>query len=129
MSDDECPFDGGVIPTVPLSERQRRVSADSANTESPLDRVKNSPMGSLSFSHFAKLKSGFDDYSAMKLPALQKAISEAEQRTVTEAFVDDEKSQAACIRWMLRGLDCAKAVRKIRVDLEISAKANSNWKR
>jgi hypothetical protein len=122
MSDDDCPFDGGTIPTTPLSQHQPHRPTPAATTESVLDQIKHTPITSLGFGQFAKLKSGRDNYSAMKLPELRKSISEAELQFVSDTFTHDDKLQAACIRWMLRGLDRDKAARKIQVDLEISAK-------
>jgi hypothetical protein len=52
-----------------------------------------------------------------------------DRQTVLEAFKQDETSQASCLRWIQRGLDCKKAIRKVQTDLEISEKAISKRKR
>jgi hypothetical protein len=89
----------------------------------------STPYESLSFGDFAKLKSGRDSFSGMKMPQLQDAISEIDRRSIVAAFTHNESSQASCFRWMLRGLDSKKAIRKVQTDLEISEKAISRWQR
>ena len=83
----------------------------------------------MSYQTPAKLKSGRDVYSGMKASSLRDAISELDRSSIAEAFQQDETSQTSCLRWMLRGLDCKKAIRKVQTDLEISKKAISKWKR
>jgi hypothetical protein len=124
---DDCPFDGEV-PAVPAAARAPRVAAPKAKSESVLDEIIQTPYESLSFNDFAKLKSGRDVYSGMKAPALRDAISEVDRSSIVEAFQQDETSQTSCMRWMLRGLDCKKAIRKVQTDSEISKKAISKWK-
>jgi hypothetical protein len=49
--------------------------------------------------------------------------------TIRRSDTQNESSQASCLRWMLRGLDCKKAIRKVQTDLEISEKAITKWKK
>ena len=65
----------------------------------------------------------------MKLLELQAAVSEMQWRLVVAAFVNDEAARASCVRWMLRGLDTDKAIRKVNTDLEITEKAISKRRR
>src|SRR6266496_1242971 len=121
---EECPFDG----VVPTSPRPLSVATPSPKSESEMDRIANTPYESLSFKDFAKLKSGRDSFSRMKLLELQGAVSEMDWRLVVAAFMHDDAAQASCMRWMLRGLDCDKAIRKVQTDLEITDKAASKWR-
>ena len=121
----ECPFDG----VVPATERLIRVATPLPKSESELDRIAIAPTESLGFKDFAKLKSGRDSFSGMKLPQLQDSLSVDDWRSVVAAFMQDDSAQASCCRWILRGLDCDKAIRKVRTDLEISEKATVKWKR
>jgi len=122
---DDCPFDG----VVPFSRPKQHVATPKPKSESTLDRIVSTPGKSLRFGDFAKLKSGRDSFSGMKLPQLQDAVSVMDQRSIAEAFPQVESAQASCLRWMLRGLDCQKAIRKVQTDLEISEKAISKWKK
>jgi hypothetical protein len=122
---EDCPFDG----VVPASKRSVRVATPLPKSESELDRIANAPPESLSFKDFANLKSGRDSLSGMKLPQLQDALSGDDWRSVVAAFMQDDSAKASCCRWILRGLDCDKAIRKVRTDLEISEKATAKWKR
>jgi hypothetical protein len=124
MSDD-CPFDG----MVPVGRAKPRVAGPQPKSESALERVILTPCESLSFGDFAKLKSGRDSFSGMKLPQLQDAVSVMNQHSIAEAFAQNESSQASCLRWILRGLDSEKAIRKVQTDLEISEKATAKWKK
>jgi hypothetical protein len=122
---DDCPFDG----VVPMVRPKPRIASPRPESESALDRICSTPCESLSFGDFAKLKSGRDSYSGMKLPQLQDAVSVMDQRSIIESFPQDESAQASCLRWMLRGLDCQKAIRKVQTDLEISERASGKRKK
>lgn len=122
---DDCPFDG----VVPVSRPKQHVAIPKPKSDSALDRIISTPCESLSFGDFAKLKSGRDSFSEMKLPQLQDAVSVMDQRSIVEVFPQVESAQASCLRWMLRGLDCQRAIRKVQTDLEISEKAISKWKK
>ena len=122
---EDCPFDG----VVPATERLIRVATPLPKPESELDRIASAPPESLGFKDFAKLKSGRDSFSGMKLPQLQDALPVDDWPSVVAAFIQDESAKASCCRWILRGLDCDKAIRKVRTDMEISEKATAKWKR
>ncbi|HEY2827057.1 MAG TPA: hypothetical protein VGJ04_05595 [Pirellulales bacterium] len=121
---DDCPFDG-VIPAA----RSKPRPATPLQSETTLDRIICTPCESLSFGDFAKLKSGRDSFSKLKLPQLQDGVSVMDQRSIAETFPQNESAQASCLRWIARGLDCKKAIRKVQTDLEISEKATSRWKK
>lgn len=118
QSDDDCPFDGAI----PTGNRPAAKVAVAPESQSPLEKVCQTPIGSLSFSDFLKLKCGRDRYSQMKLPDLQSAVTESDWILGTSAFLNDEKAQASCFRWILRGLDADKAIRKVRTDFEVADK-------
>jgi hypothetical protein len=122
---DDCPFDG----TVPRGRPKARRLALQSKIDPALDKIINAPCDSLNFGDFAKLKSGRDSFSGMKLPELQDSVSVMDQRSIVETFVQNESAQASCLRWMLRGLDCQKAIRKVQTDLEISERVTARWKK
>jgi hypothetical protein len=121
-SADDCPFEG----EVPAAPRKVPVPPPEPEPEpqSDLQRICQTPLESLSFKDYLKLKSGRDRFSKISLAELQSAVSETDWIAVTSAFAD-EKVQASCCRWILRGLDVEKAIRKVRADLEIAEKAIS----
>jgi hypothetical protein len=121
---DDCPFDGEVPTGAP-----RRRPTPKLKDESVLDRVVGTACESLSFGDFAKLKSGRDSYSGMKIAQLQDAVSMMDHSSIVETFPQNESAQASCLRWMMRGLDCQKAIRKVKTDLEISQRATGKWKK
>ena len=121
---DDCPFDG----EIPTGKPKLR-PAPKPKDESVLDRVVGTACESLSFGDFAKLKSGRDSYSGMKLAQLQDAVSMLDRSSIAETFPQNESAQASCLRWMMRGLDCEKAIRKVKTDLEISQRATGKWKK
>ena len=87
------------------------------------DSLNATPMERLRFGDFLALKAGRDEFSRLKLDALRARVS-AEQREAAEAaFPDDAKLLAQALRWMLRGLHTAKAIRKVKTDAEISQQA------
>jgi hypothetical protein len=112
---DEVPFDIPPEALVPSLPRSTRVEPDL------LSQVAQTPMASLKFHDFKNLKSGRDEFSRLKLPQLRERFSAADQERIDEEF--DDKLAAQCYRWMLRGLPLDKAVRKVRVDLEVSMNA------
>ena len=119
---DECPFDGE-IPT--SAKPAPRPPAIPLQLQSDLDRIIIAPMDSLSFKDFIRLKCGRDEFSRMKLINLKTAVSHPNCLAVAAEFPDDSKAEASCLRWILRGLPAEKAIRKIRTDLEVTAKVRS----
>jgi ribonuclease HI len=88
---------------------------------SPLQVVCSTPADQLRFRDYARLKSGRDRYSKLRLADLAEMV-DAEARRLVEAEFG-EQDQAKVYRWMLRGLPVAKAVSKVQVDLEIAENA------
>jgi hypothetical protein len=85
-----------------------------------LDRMIATPMDQLRFEDFIKLKSGRDKLSNIKLDILKSTVSATDSELVATTFADDQTRQAACFRWILRGLTSDKAIRKIKTDIEIT---------
>ena len=114
---DDCPFDGEVPATRP--------PVPTPKPQSELERVINTPNGELKFGDYVKLKSGRDQFSRMKTEELHAhpAICNMEWNFIVAAFRDDFHAHESCARWMLRGLDIDKAIRKVNVDKEITDKA------
>ena len=109
------PFDIPQEALVPSLPRSGNVEPDL------LTQVAQAPMAALKFHDFKNLKSGRDEFSRLKLAQLRERFSAADREQVEEGF--DDKLAAQCYRWMLRGLPLDKAVRKVRVDLEVSMNA------
>jgi ribonuclease HI len=89
---------------------------------SPMQVVCSTPLDKLRFRDFARLKSGRDQYSKLRLPALA-ALVDPEARKLAEAEFGRDRERAKCLRWVLRGLPVAAAVCKVKVDLEITDRA------
>lgn len=90
-----------------------------------IDHVIQTPMNSLRFRDFVTLKSGRDCWSAMRLNALRELVAIDDVRQVTDEWADDEREQAKCLRWIVRGLPLDKAIRKVRTDAEVRDNAIS----
>lgn len=88
-----------------------------------IERLNQIPMSHLRFRDFLVVKSGRDQYSAMRLPTLREAVTEDVIVAVTAALPDDEPMQARCYRWVLRGLHVDKTIRKVKTDAEVSDNA------
>lgn len=65
----------------------------------------------------AALRSGRDEYSNLKLPALTQ-LKPIESAQIAE-ILPEPSDQAAAIRWVMRGLSVEHAVAKIRLDHEM----------
>ena len=90
--------------------------------------------GKARFRDFADLRSGRDRFSTVSLPQLEAAAGEEAVSAVRRlmAGVPDEDrgaELAKALRWVLRGLPAAMAVRKTEVDREISASVKQSAKR
>jgi hypothetical protein len=118
---DECPFDGEISTAAKPAARPPAIP----QSQSDLDLIIVAPMESLSFKDFVQLKCGRDEFSRMKLIDLQTSVSHPDCLAVAAEFPDDPKAEASCLRWILRGMPADKAIRKIRTDLEVTAKVRS----
>ena len=118
-TDDNCPFDGE-IPVARVS--RKHLSAVPSNI---LDKIKTLPMDRLSFGDFAKLKSGRDEFSKIKFGALFAQMNGDDRKMISDAIAR-EADQAKAMRWVLRGLTAEKAIRKVKTDLQITAKVVGN---
>lgn len=75
------------------------------------------------FRSFARLKvGGFDSFSRKRLNTLQKEAGKKASSIAKKEFPDNISRQASALRWMLRGLATDLAVRKVKVDIELSKK-------
>jgi hypothetical protein len=80
------------------------------------------------FGDFAKLKSGRDRFSVLKLADLRAAVGDAQAEEVASRMAnhrdyDRDAETAKVLRWVLRGLSVGMAVRKAAVDREVAANA------
>jgi len=115
--DDDCPFDG----ELPVARPPKPV----IQSQSEIERIANTPIESLSFKEFLQLKSGRDQFSKMTLADLKTAVPHSDCDSVSREFAGDPKAEATCLRWVLRGLPAEKAIRKVKTDAEIAARARS----
>ncbi len=77
------------------------------------------------FSEWLKLKSGRDRYSSLRGNALEELVPTEVRIAISSALTEserEEKIEPKIWRWYLRGLKPACAIKKVRVDAEISAK-------
>ncbi len=73
------------------------------------------------FRSFAQLKvGGFDSFSRKKLDTLRKEAGKKASSRAAKEFPDSTSRQASALRWMLRGLATDLAIRKVKVDIDIS---------
>lgn len=84
------------------------------------------PHSGYSFRDLARMKSGRDQYSAMRIDRLKGLIT-SEQITTVEEQLELKRYQASAYRWILRGLDTDLAIRKVKVDAEVGL--NAIWAR
>lgn len=99
---------------------KERVSAAARTVQEVEDR----PMEMLRFRDFARLRSGRDRFSAMRLPELQATVGpSAETLAALAAEFPAQADQAKVLRWMARGLSPDKAMRKVATDIEIAQNA------
>lgn len=92
-----------------------------------LDRMIATPIQNLSAPDFESLRSGRDRFSPMSLPTLEAILKrrnlQEEQDTITTAF-PHPVARAKAFRWLLRGLDAQKTIRKVNLDLDHAATAH-----
>lgn len=101
------------------------VPADAApRYKSLLERVIGEPTNNLRFADFVALKveGGRDQLSNYSKVKLTTMVSVTDLQSVEEAFEEDQH-QGRCLRWILRGLSCEKATRKVKADLQVSRQA------
>ena len=82
----------------------------------------------LKFKDFANLKTyGMDGFSRMKEDKLKELIGEEAVKKVISELADDVKMQNSAYKWIARGLRPNLAIRKVKIDAEISANAHSRY--
>lgn len=88
-------------------------------TRALINRVNSKPMKKLRFKDFANLKvGGRDSFSKMKEEDLNILIDKDDKKII-ESQLNGEKLILTAKRWVARGLQARKAVRKIKTDEEI----------
>lgn len=96
-------------------------SSVSSNLRLKINDLNTTP--SPGFKSFAQLKvGGFDSFSRKKLDDLQKEAGDKASGIAKKEFPQSTVHQASALRWMLRGLATDLAIRKVRVDIELSKK-------
>ena len=89
-----------------------------------IEIINNTPMDHLRFKDFTALKVGrSDEFSAIRGKKLEARISLDLLAEIQKALPHDFKSQHSAIRWVLRGLELYRAIRKVKTDGEVSANA------
>lgn len=119
-----CVIDEKDYSFVTVCERHKAAKGCVRSEARTVREVEDRPMESLRFRDFARLKSGRDKFSAMRLPELLAlVVPSAETLAALTAQFPEETDQAKVLRWMARGLSADKAMRKVATDLEITANA------
>ncbi|MHA1253722.1 MAG: hypothetical protein ACTSRP_27395, partial [Candidatus Helarchaeota archaeon] len=89
------------------------------STREAISKLNNTPMNKLRFKDFARLKvGGFDKFSKMKMDKLDSIIS-AEDKILIENELTDENLILQAKRWVARGLEVRKSIRKVKTDQTI----------
>ena len=89
--------------------------------ESKIQRL-NSQRDGAKFKEWLQLKSGRDKFSSLRGARLIDAVPIEVTEAITKALTEDEQDLLdKCLRWYLRGLKPIYAIKKARVDAEISA--------
>ncbi len=107
------------------AEREPISRAHRSRPEDLMSLLNARDMEDLRFRDFAALKvpGGRDQWSMLRIGKLSEAIDDYEViDSLTEIF-PDSRPRASCYRWILRGLEVDRAVRKVKTDLEIGQNA------
>jgi len=84
------------------------------------------------FKDFMQLKSGWDEYSSIRGKALANQIPpEVKDFLLSQLLIEEQNEQFVnkIYRWWLRGLHIQAALRKVRVDAEITLNARKSAER
>jgi ribonuclease HI len=93
----------------------------SSNMRLKINELNTDP--SPGFKSFVNLKvGGFDSFSRKKLDTLKEEAGKKASSVAEKEFSGNSSQQASALRWMLRGLSTDLAVRKVKVDIELSKK-------
>jgi ribonuclease HI len=88
----------------------------------PIQRLNERGEGA-KFKEWLLLKSGSDEFSSLRGQILENRVPVRVREAIAAALTSEEHSELyeKALRWWLRGLKVACAVRKVRVDAEVSA--------
>ncbi len=82
------------------------------------------------FKEFINLKSGRDEFTALKFTVLKERLPIAVVESIDSAMPDTDQSTLAKVyRWYLRGLPVDLAIQKVKIDREVSEKIIAAKKR
>lgn len=98
------------IPTVPENVSRAKQESAIRHLIQLGDKAK--------FSDYAALRSGVDKWSKVRLPALMVELGDRAHEVSRSGL--DEEHKARFARWILRGLPFDMALRKIKVDIELT---------
>lgn len=87
-----------------------------------LEKINSTDHDNLRFRDFRDLKCGRDKYSSLRGLDLYMYIGDADREALLASDLDPSSRDAAA-RWVLRGLEVSRAIRKITVDLEVGVSA------
>ena len=89
-------------------------------TRKAIGRLNHVSMEKLRFKDFMKLKVGGQDaFSRKKEGELDGMIDRRDRELVNKEFPDEIEMRTVVKRWVARGLQVAKAIRKVKIDTEI----------
>lgn len=69
---------------------------------------------------------GHDSFSRMKREQLMELLAPSVVEIVQKEEME-EKMTLSCLRWIARGLEVQKAIRKVKTDKEIENNARGKW--
>lgn len=74
------------------------------------------------FKEWMQLKSGRDKFSSLRGDKLMEAVPEEVREAIAQSLTEEEKEElcSKALRWWLRGLRAEYAIKKARIDAEIS---------
>jgi len=82
--------------------------------------INQTPMDQLTTAQLLELRTGGNDqFSNVSFTVLMGLVSEADLTQLQAAFPHNRRSVCNAIRWMLRGLQLDRAIRKAHVDLAV----------
>lgn len=105
--------------------RHNRPTPDAASSvDQAVDRINQTPMKSLKFKDFARLRSGLDELTRRPIDELRELVSRPDLDVIDRTF-HEARDRNSAVRWRLRGLDLDRTIRKVKTDAEIDRNAGN----
>ena len=93
------------------------------NTKRQIKSINSTPIGKLKFKDFMNLKTdGIDGFSKMKKEKIEQLLTKEDSERI-DRELEKERIRLSAKRWVARGLEVEKAIRKIKTDEEVRMNA------